>query len=67
MEKETGDLIKSLTRRLTTLEEGFESTHEAEGLYERIRGLEKFRKRVRWFVTAVVGGAISLVLKFLFL
>jgi len=67
MESDLKQLVKSLNARLTQLESGFESTHEKEGLYERLRGLEKFRKRVRWFVTAVVGGVISLVLKLWFL
>ncbi len=60
-------LVASIDDRLTTIEEGFKATHEQEGLYERIRGLEKFRKRAYWVVTVVVGGTISIALKILFL
>ena len=67
MENDLKQLVKSLNARLTNLEDGFTSTHEQEGVYEKIRGLEKFRKRVYWFVTVVIGGIVSIALKLLFL
>ena len=67
MESDLKQLVKSLNARLTNLEDVFTSTHEKEGLYERLRGLEKFRKRVYWFVTVVIGGVVSIALKLLFL
>ena len=67
MESDLKQLVKSLNARLTNLEDGFTSTHEQEGVYEKIRGLEKFRKRVYWFVTVVIGGIVRIELKLLFL
>ena len=67
MESDLKQLVKSLNARLTNLEDGFSSTHEKEGLYERLRGLEKFRSRVYKFAAVVVAGVVSIALKLLFL
>jgi len=66
-ENELNRFVASIDDRLQTIEEGFKATHEQEGLYERLRGLEKFRKRVYWFITVVIGGMVSIALKLLFL
>lgn len=58
-DQEIHDLIVSLVNRVSNLEEGFTSTHDAEGLYERLRGLEKFRRVVKWCITTAVAAAIS--------
>jgi len=67
MESDLKQLVKSLNARLTNLEDGFTSTHEKEGVYEKLRGLEKFRKRVYYVTGAVFSAAVGIILKVLFL
>ena len=63
MESDLKQLVKSLNARLTNLEDGFTSTHEQEGLWERLRATEKFQKRTKWAITIVGGAVLSLIVK----
>ncbi len=64
-ENELNRFVASIDDRLQTIEEGFRATHEQEGLYERLRKLETFRKRALVVLTTIVGAIITGLIKLL--
>lgn len=59
------DLITSLDNRLRHLEDGFESTHDQEGVYERLRKLERYMKIAKWVIVTIGGAVITTLVKIL--
>lgn len=61
------DLLASLDNRISHLEDGFESSHNKEGVYERLRKLERKAKVILGVVGAAATAAIAAVIKMLFI